>query len=193
MGGIDKALMPLSGRPMVAHVLARLTPQVVAVAVNVNGEQSSYRTLGCQLIADANQDFAGPLAGVLAGLRWAAMLPQRPSHLVTVAVDLPLLPVDLVEQLAAGQKSKQPAIVVARSAGSLHPVCALLPLSLADDLAGALIDGCCKVREWQQRHPVVIVDFPLIEAGDSTIDPFFNINTPADLADAEAILKSLSR
>jgi molybdopterin-guanine dinucleotide biosynthesis protein A len=179
MGGGDKPLLPLAGRPLLAHVIERLRPQVGALAVNANGNATRFAPFGLEVVADDSADFAGPLAGILAAMNWAKRLHPSAAAVLTVPADTPFLPRDLASRLkAAGAPS------LARSGGRIHPVVGLWPLRLRDDLQRALRgEGIRKVEDWTARFDPAIVDF---EAG--AIDPFFNINTPEDLARAAALL-----
>ncbi|MDN2567663.1 molybdenum cofactor guanylyltransferase MobA [Aquibium sp. A9E412] len=178
MGGGDKALLRLAGRPLVEHVQARLAPQVAALALNANGDPARFAATGLPVIADTLPGRPGPLAGVLAGMLWARTALPGATALATAPVDCPFLPGDLVARLAAA--AAPGTIALARSAGRRHPVAALWPLALADDLAAFLAAGHARVGAFAgTRHPAVAVDF-----ADGGIDPFFNVNTPADLATA---------
>lgn len=174
MGGRDKAFLDLGGEPLVARVVARLAPQVAAVAISSNRPEDVFAFLGLPVLADDGGRRVGPLAGLLAGLAWARDLGF--THLQTVAVDTPGFPADLVARLAVA--AGREGLAVARSAGRVHPVFALVPVRLAADLEAHLRSGgSLRVADWLDRHDPAFVDF---ESGDR--DPFFNINTPADLA-----------
>jgi len=185
MGGGDKCLLPLAGRPILEHVLARLAPQVEALAINANGDPARFDGLSLPVIADSVPGFAGPLAGVLAGLDWAAG--RGASHIVTAAADTPFLPLDLVARLSAAvQASGMPiALAAAPHAGRgrvRHPTFGLWPVALRGDLRRALGEGVRKVVLWTDRHGAAEALFA--QPGP---DPFFNVNTPEDLARAEEI------
>jgi molybdopterin-guanine dinucleotide biosynthesis protein A len=185
MGGVDKFLLPLGGRPLIAHTVERLAPQVDALVLNANGAAARFAGLGLPVVSDPVPDFAGPLAGFLAGMRWAeSHLPEARS-IATVATDTPFFPVDLVARLAAAAGPGRAA--VARTAGQFHRVFTILPVSSADDLARFIDEGGSrKVADWLDRTGFVAVDFDdEIRAG---LDPFFNINTPEDLRTAEGML-----
>jgi molybdenum cofactor guanylyltransferase len=184
MGGGDKGLADLGGRPMLAHVVARLRPQTGALVLNANGDAARFAQFGLPVVADTLPDFPGPLAGVLAGMRWALLSTPDARFIVTVPADAPLIPPDLVARLAAAAASAPDhnAIAVAQSESGLHPVIALWPLVLADDLEQALRDGVRQVRRWMERHGMVPVSFPAADLGGQAFDPFFNANTPEDLA-----------
>ena len=177
MGGGDKGLLPLDGRPMLAHVTDRLRPQVVRLAINANGDAARFAGFGLPVIADAPGPAAGPLAGVLAGMRWAAGFP----FLATAACDTPFLPMDMVRRL--GEALKDHDVAVAASGGRTHPTAALWRTDLADALAADLAAGrAAGVHRWLAGRRVVEVAF----TGDP--DPFTNVNTPDDLATAAGLL-----
>lgn len=174
MGGADKALLPLAGQPLIAHVLARFAPQVATVAISANGDLGRFAGCGFVVLSDNEAD-TGPLAGVLAGLTWAAA--QGASWLATVAVDTPFFPDDMVARLAAAPGGA--AVVMAESLGRLHPTCGLWRVGLLPVLAAALATGERRLARFAAHQGMVRVAFPA--AGS---DPFFNINHPADLAAA---------
>jgi molybdopterin-guanine dinucleotide biosynthesis protein A len=139
------------------------------------------------VIADADQGYRGPLAGILAGMDWARRDPAA-THLVSVAGDTPFFPRDLVAVLAEGADGRSARIVMAASGGRRHPVFALWPLSLAGALREFLAGGAkAGVAAFAEEHDCVACDFPLIKVGAATVDPFLNINTPADLARAQQL------
>lgn len=183
MGGGDKALQMVAGRPLLHHVIDRLKPQVDALVLNANGDPDRFATFGIPIIADTVGGFAGPLAGVLAGMRWAAE--EGHSHVVTAAGDTPFFPRNLVEKLEAA-RGDQPIVMAATDDPerglSEHPTFALYPVELADDLEYALTKGNMrKMIVWTSRHGCARAIFT--EDGM----PFFNVNTPEDLAEAERI------
>lgn len=184
----DKALLDLAGRSMVGHVIARLSAQVARVIVNANGDPARFASLGLPVVSDTVEGFVGPLAGVLAGMRWASTHAPRATHIVTVSADAPFLPLDLVARLAARAAAERGGIAMARSADGLHPVMALWPVALADDLEAALRSGLRKVVAWTDRHGTLPVDFGPVVIGGRSVDPFFNANTPAELDEARRLL-----
>jgi molybdenum cofactor guanylyltransferase len=179
MGGGDKCLLPLGGRPVLAHVIDRLQPQVAALALNANGDAGRFAPFGLAIVADDAADFAGPLAGILAAMDWAQRAFPSEAAVLTVPADTPFLPRDLAARLEAAG-----APALARSGGRLHPVVGLWPLRLLDTLRTALRrDGIRKAEDWTRTLDPAVVEF---DAGSG--DPFFNINTPEDLARAERLL-----
>ncbi len=188
MGGGDKGLRELKGRPLMSYVAERLAAQASPLAINANGDPSRFAAFRLPVIADASADYAGPLAGVLAGLRWAADAAPGARFAVTAACDTPLFPENLTERLLEAASGVYPSVVLARSGGQVHPVFGLWPISLADDLAFALSAGTRKVLDWTDKHPHFFADFPALHIGGKLIDPFFNANTPEELAEAGALL-----
>ncbi|AUQ75639.1 molybdenum cofactor guanylyltransferase MobA [Phaeobacter piscinae] len=195
MGGGDKGRLQVGGCSLIRHVIDRLSPQVEQVALNANGEPARFDDLGLPVIADSIDGFAGPLAGVLAGLDWAAE--QGADSIVTVAADTPFFPQDLVARLsenAAGQVHPLVLATTPRTGEELksggrrrvnrHPTFGLWPVALRDDLRAALRGGLRKVVLWTDQHQGREA---LFEA--EPFDPFFNVNTPDDLARAETLLR----
>lgn len=183
MGGRDKALVELGGQSLLDRLSARFSPQVFALAVNSNAELGD-KGGGLPVLPDRFAGFPGPLAGIHAGLCWAATLPAV-THLATASVDTPFLPADFVAKLASAFADAA-AVALARSAGRLHPTCALWPVALRASLDAFLEAGMSrKVMSFAEAAGYVAVDFPAIP-----FDPFFNINTPEDLATAAAFLEA---
>lgn len=186
MGGGDKAMRLVAGRSMLDRVKQRLSPQVGALALNANGDAARFAELGIPVIPDSVGDYPGPLAGVLAGLDWAAGLGA--THVLSVAADTPFFPTDLGARLAAAITANTPIALAAtpdpKRGMARHPTFGLWPVALADDLRAALKDGVRKVVLWTDRHGAATVPFP-----NDPFDPFFNVNTPDDMATAEALAK----
>ena len=189
MGGGDKTLRDLGGRTMLAHIVVNLAPQVCRVIVNANGDAARFAALGLPVVADAPQDYAGPLAGVLAGMRWAAANVRRVRRIVTVPGDAPFIPSDLVARLVAASDAAGDAIAVAQSADVLHHITALWPVALADALATAVDRGERQVGDWAARQGVVAVPFDLVSIDGRTVDPFLNVNTPDNFLEAAALMQ----
>lgn len=191
MGGGDKTLLALRGRPLLDHVVRRLAPQVGSLVLSANGDPARFAAFGLSVLADTVEGHAGPLAGILTGLEWAAANTACKS-LVTAAGDTPFLPADLVTTLAAAAASRPGSIAVASSSGRRHPTFALWPLGLRQALRHFLVDeDNRRVSAFIERHDFVEVEFPLLAAGGDEIDPFFNINVANDLAVAERLLQSI--
>jgi molybdopterin-guanine dinucleotide biosynthesis protein A len=188
MGGGDKALRLVGGVALLERVIERLRPQVGAVVINANGDPARFAKFGVPVVPDSVPDFAGPLAGVLAGLDWTAAHHPDCLLVVSVASDAPFLPVDLVAQLAGELAGANAELACAASAGRAHPVFGLWPVGLREDLRRALVEeGIRKVDQWTARHRIVTVPFP-----NEPVDPFFNANRPEDLAIAEGLLHQLA-
>jgi molybdenum cofactor guanylyltransferase len=189
MGGGDKTLRLLGGVSLLERVIARLRPQVGAVVLNANGDPDRFARFGLPVVPDSVPDFAGPLAGVLAGLDWTAAHHADCPFIVSVASDAPFLPADLVARLADERRAANADLACAASAGRAHPVFGLWPVRLREDLRRAVLDeGVRKVDQWTSRHKLVTVPFP-----DLPVDPFFNTNRPEDLAVAATLLQRLAR
>ena len=195
MGGGDKGLLALGGQSLLSRVIDRLAPQVAGLALNANGDATRFAEVGLPVVADTIEGFAGPLAGVLAGLDWAAE--QGAQAIVTAAADTPFFPTDLVARLMAAAEGQVHPLVLAttpksgdevlKSGGkgrvNRHPTFGLWPVALRDDLRAALEGGLRKVVLWTDQHGGREA---LFEA--EPFDPFFNVNTREDLARAEALL-----
>ena len=187
MGGGDKCLQPLAGRPLLAHIIERARSQVAALAINANGDAARFAAFGLPVVADSVGGFAGPLAGVLAGLDWAAAEVPGCSYVASFAGDAPFLPRDLVARLAAAIVDGRHELACAASGGRAHPVFGLWPVALRDELRHALmIEELRKVDTWTARHDLVTVAFATVP-----LDPFFNANRPEDLAEAERLAAAL--
>ncbi|MFQ5625339.1 MAG: molybdenum cofactor guanylyltransferase MobA [Methyloligellaceae bacterium] len=188
MGGGDKCLLELAGKPLLAHVIERLRPQTGALVLNVNGDLERFSEFGLPTVADPVEGFAGPLAGVLAGFDWARQYAPGARWIVTAATDTPFFPQDLVLRLLDSTQGQYPAIALAACGGRMHPVFGLWPVALGSDLREALESGTRKVLDWTGRHTTMTADFPPARIGDATLDPFFNANRPEDLSRAESLL-----
>ena len=185
MGGGDKCLRHLAGRPILAHIIDRARPQVGPLVLNANGDPARFADFALPVTADAVGGFAGPLAGVLAGLEWAAAHAPECTHVASFACDAPFLPTDMVARLATALEAARADLACAASKGRSHPVFGLWPPRLAGALRRALIDEeIRKVDVWTARYRLVTVDFPVRETAVGPLDPFFNANHPDDLATA---------
>lgn len=188
MGGGDKGLLDLAGSSMIGRVIDRIRSQVGPLVLNANGDPARFASLRLPVAADTIDGFVGPLAGVLAGMRWAGQHAPAVRWIATVSSDAPFLPDDLVARLAAAVAAKPTAIAIARSAGGLHPVIGLWPVAHADDLDQALRAGVRKVLAWTDSHGTIPVDFGMVTIADRAVDPFFNANTPEELDEARQLL-----
>jgi molybdopterin-guanine dinucleotide biosynthesis protein A len=188
MGGGDKCLRLLAGRPILAHIVARLGPQLSRLVLNANGDPARFAAFGLPVAADSVEGFAGPLAGILAGLDWAAAQAPGCPLVLSAPTDAPFLPRDLVARLLAARTAERAEIAMAASGGQVHPVVGLWPVELRRDLRHALVEeDIRKVDVWTARYRVAVVDFPA-----EPIDPFFNANRPEDLDRAERLLAATS-
>jgi molybdenum cofactor guanylyltransferase len=184
MGGGDKSLRLVGGRTILDRVIERLAPQVEALVLNANGDATRFASVGLPVVADSVAGFAGPLAGVLAGLDWAAVHRPQCPLVASIATDAPFLPRDLVARLLRGMEQAEADLACAASGGRPHPVIGLWPVRLREDLRHALVDeGIRKVDLWTGRYRLAVVPF-----ADRPVDPFFNANRPEDLERAEALL-----
>lgn len=184
MGGGDKGLQQLGGKPILQHILDRLQPQVEGVILNANGDAARFAEWNLPVAGDAVEGFVGPLAGVLAGLAWARANRADVTDIVTVPGDGPFLPRDLVARMATARTQAQADLACAVSAGQAYPVVGLWPVRLYDDLRRAVVEeDIRKVDRWTARHKLVQVEFAA-----QPVDPFFNANAPEDLAAAEDLL-----
>jgi molybdopterin-guanine dinucleotide biosynthesis protein A len=184
MGGGDKGMLTLGSQTILGHVVERLSPQVAGLALNANGDAARFEALNMPVLPDSIDGFAGPLAGVLAGLDWAAT--QGADTIVTVAADTPFFPGDLVPQLLLASEGMVHPLVLAATSDAKrgtarHPTFGIWPVALRDDLRAALHSGLRKVVLWTQQHGAREALFPHEQA-------FFNINTPQDLKIAEDML-----
>jgi molybdopterin-guanine dinucleotide biosynthesis protein A len=187
MGGGDKPLIRIGGQTMLSRVVARIGAQVAATVLNANGDPSRFAEIGLPVTPDGIEGHAGPLAGILAGLEYVRAHHPDIKTIVSIAGDTPFFPEDLVAALVAQQPKD--GIVLAESGDRVHPVFGLWPVALADDLRHFLttLDNR-KVLAFVDGHPNARAVFAISRTGDRDIDPFFNVNTPEDIAEAEAIL-----
>jgi molybdopterin-guanine dinucleotide biosynthesis protein A len=183
MGGGDKPRTTIGGQTILARVIGRLTPQCTRLILNANGDPTRFADTGLPVIADDVPDFAGPLAGVLAGLDWAAANAPGTEYVASVPGDCPFLPRDLVARLHQTRLEAGQPLACARSGEWRHPVVALWPVALRDDLRQAVTqEGLRKIEVWTARHGIALAAWPA-----EPVDPFFNVNTPEDIAAAERL------
>jgi molybdopterin-guanine dinucleotide biosynthesis protein A len=183
MGGGDKARITIGGVTILQRVLACLKPQCSHLIINANGDPLRFTDTNFPVVADSVPDFAGPLAGILAGLDWTAANAPQTEWLLSVPGDCPFLPKDLAARLHDAREAANVPLACARSGEWRHPVVGLWPVRLRDDLRHALVDEHLhKIELWTARHGIALADWP-----DTPVDPFFNVNTPEDAARAEAL------
>ena len=185
MGGGDKGLLLLAGQPLLAHVIARLSPQCAPIAINANGDPARFAQFGLPVLPDTLPDHPGPLAGVLAGMDWAASLGAK--SVITAAADTPFLPLDLADHLRAN--AGHSGLCLSASGddkAQLHPTFALWPTALRHDLRAALKGGLRRLRGFAYDHNAATEVFSAVP-----FDPFFNINTPDDLIAAQSLFDQL--
>jgi len=183
MAGGDKGLIRIGGTPILERVLTRLRPGCSAIVLNANGDPARFAHYELPVVPDSVPDYAGPLAGILAGLDWMAAHAPVVAWLVSAPGDCPFLPKDLVTRLHEARTLAGLPLACARSGDWRHPVVGLWRVTLREDLRRALVsDGLRKIEGWTARHGVAIADWPA-----TPFDPFFNVNTPEDAAMAERI------
>jgi molybdopterin-guanine dinucleotide biosynthesis protein A len=180
MGGGDKALIRIGEQTILDRVLERLAPHCTGIILNANGDPARFARFGLPVVPDDVEGFAGPLAGILAGLDWAVRNAPGVAWLVSAPGDCPFLPRDLVLRLHAARAAAGTPLACAQSGTWRHPVVGLWPVALRDDLRGALLnEGLRKIEVWTARHGVALAAWPA-----EPVDPFFNVNTPEDASEA---------
>jgi molybdopterin-guanine dinucleotide biosynthesis protein A len=183
MGGGDKAMLHVGGATILDRVLACLSGQCAAIVINANGDPARFADTGLPVVADSVQGFAGPLAGVLAGLDFLAASRSDIHWLMSVPGDCPFLPDDLVERLHEARRAAGTPLACAQSGDWRHPVVGLWPVALREDLRHALVEeDLRKIEVWTARHGIALAEWPAVP-----FDPFYNVNTPEDAAEAERI------
>jgi len=181
MGGGDKGLIRIGRETILERALARLGPQCAGMVINANGDPARFAAFRLAVVADDVEGFAGPLAGILAGLDWLAANAPAVDWLASVPGDCPFLPRNLVSQLHAARAAAGVPLACAKSGDWRHPVVGLWPVSLRADLRRAVVsEGLRKIEVWTARHGVALAEWPA-----EPIDPFFNVNTPEDAAQAQ--------
>jgi molybdopterin-guanine dinucleotide biosynthesis protein A len=185
MGGGDKTLIRVGEKTILERALARLGPQCAGLLINANGDVSRFSRFELPVVADDIEGFAGPLAGILAGLDWVAANAPPTAWVVSVPGDCPFLPRDLVARLHGARVAAQLPLACARSGEWRHPVVGLWPVSLRHDLRRALGAGLRKIEAWTGVHGVALAAWPA-----DPVDPFFNVNTPEDAAEAERLAQA---
>lgn len=185
MGGGDKCLRDLGGRPILAHIVERAAPQVGALVLNANGDPARFADFGLPVAADVVEGYAGPLAGVLTGLDWAAAKAPGAAWVASFACDAPFFPTDMVQRMLAAVEASGADLACAVTHGRTHPVFGLWPVALREALRRAMVEEeMRKVDLWTARYRLVEVAFPDAETPAGPLDPFFNTNRPEDLEEA---------
>jgi molybdopterin-guanine dinucleotide biosynthesis protein A len=188
MGGGDKGLIKIDTETILDRALSRMKPQCSEMIINANGDPSRFAFTGLPVVPDDIPDFAGPLAGVLAGLDWAAKNAPDTEYVMSAPGDCPFLPRELVQRLEEARLKQNKPLACAKSGDWRHPVVGLWPVALRGDLRHALMEeNLHKIEIWTARHGVAIAEWP-----DRPIDPFFNVNTPEDAARANEIARQHS-
>ena len=184
MGGGDKPLREIGGRTILERAIERLRPQCAALILNANGDPGRFASTGLPVVPDDVPGFAGPLAGILAALDWSARNRPEIGWIVSAAADSPFLPRDFVSRLHAARAAVGVPLACAESGGQAHPVNGLWPVALRENLRHALVvEDMRKIDRWTARHGVARASWPA-----EPIDPFFNANTPEDIAAAERLI-----
>jgi molybdopterin-guanine dinucleotide biosynthesis protein A len=185
MGGGDKPLLKLGKETLLDRTLDRLKPQCDGVIINANRDPARFAAQRLPIVADSVADFPGPLAGILAGLDWAARHKPEITWLASVPGDCPFLPRDLVRRLHEARLKAGKPLACAKSGEWRHPVAALWRVDLRENLRAALTkEDLRKIEVWTARHGVALAAWPV-----KPVDPFFNVNTPEDLAAAVEIAR----
>jgi molybdenum cofactor guanylyltransferase len=182
MGGGDKTLIRVGGKTILERTIAGLAPQCAGLLINANGDVSRFSRFGLPVVADSIENFAGPLAGILAGLDWLAASASGIEWMLSVPGDCPFLPKNLVARLHAARTAADLPLACAGSGGRTHPVVGLWPVALRHDLRNALNAGTRKIDAWTADHGVALAEWPV-----EPLDPFFNVNAPEDVAAADRL------
>jgi len=183
MGGGDKSQIEISGLPILDRVLTRLRPQCTAMLINANNDSKRFAQNGLPIVEDSVPDFAGPLAGILAGLDWTAQHARDIAWIVSVPSDCPFLPGDLVARLHQVRSENGAMLACAQSADRRHPVVGLWPVELREDLRKTItVEQVRKVDKWTARYPLAVASW-----SDFPVDPFFNVNTPEEAAETSRL------
>ena len=183
MGGGDKPMRQIGGRTILDRVIARVKPQCDGLLLNANGDPARFAAFGLPVIPDGVADFPGPLAGILAGLDWAAANRPEVKWLLSAAADCPFLPRDLVARLVAALHEENAELAVAASDDQSHPVIGLWSVALREQLRHALdVEDVRKIDRWTARYRLATVTWPV-----EPLDPFFNANTMDDIAEADRL------
>ncbi len=189
MGGGDKCLRDLGGQPILAHIVERARPQADCLVLNANGDPGRFEAFGLPVVPDSVEGYAGPLAGVLAGLDWAAGNMPGVAWVASFASDAPFFPRDLVPRMLAAVDAEGADLACAMSGGRAHPVFGLWRVDLREALRDAMVrEQVYKVDRWTSRYRLVTVEYAI-----SPFDPFFNANRPDDLNAARRQLEQTAQ
>ena len=188
MGGGDKCLQSLGGETLLARAIVRARPQVDSLILNAHGDPARFADFGVPVVPDVIDGFAGPLAGILTAMEWA--YEHAPDHetVASFPTDAPFFPEDLVETMLEARRQAGAVLACAASLGRTHPVFGIWPVALRHDLRDAIAQGERKIDRWTEQYPIVTVEFSGVG-----VDPFFNANTPKDLAEAAGLLQAMNR
>ncbi|MGE3245758.1 MAG: molybdenum cofactor guanylyltransferase MobA [Beijerinckiaceae bacterium] len=183
MGGANKALLPFRGATLVEHVHSRLAPQCAEMAISANADSERFAHLQATILADATEDYPGPQAGILAAMHWAASTRRGVQWVLSAPVDCAFLPDDLGDRLWRAAIAANKPAALAASGGHVHFVTGLWNISLAPVIRHMLVDrGIARAQVIADTCGHATAEWPV-----QPFDPFFNINTPEDLAAAEAM------
>ena len=184
MDGGDKPMRAIAGKTILERVITRLGPQCDRLVLNANGDPARFAAYGLPVIADSVADFPGPLAGILAGLDWAAAHRPDVAWVLSAAADCPFLPRDLVARLHQARAEQNAQLAIAASGAQTHHVIGLWSVALREELRHALtVENVRKVERWAARYTLATVTWPT-----EPLDPFFNVNTVEDIAEAERLV-----
>lgn len=187
MGGREKALLDIGAQPLLLHVLARLRPQVGRIVINANGDPARFSGYCLPVVPDSIEGYAGPLAGLHAGIEWARSETPEARFIASVPVDCPFLPLDLVSRLKASLLAAGAPCAIAASDGERHPVAGLWCVELLEALSTSLKHNIRALHRFADAQGCAVVDFAPVDIGGTSIDPFFNVNTPGDLEKARSL------
>ena len=188
MSNQNKCFIPLNGKPLFEYVLEKLSPQCDTILINSNEQNERLAAYQFPIVKDSLEGFLGPLAGILSAMEWAKQHKPESKWILTVPVDTPFLPDDLLSKLYQSVQTTHSELACACSLGRTHPVIGLWPISLVDDLRLSLTkEGMRKIDLWTSRYKISQQDF-----NNDNLDPFFNINCNEDLIEAESLLKTLN-
>lgn len=190
MGGREKALLDIGGRPMLLHVLSRLRSQVGRIVINANGDPARFSGYCLPVVPDSLEGFAGPLAGLQAGLEWARAETPEAKFIASLSVDCPFAPLDLVSRLKAALELANAPCAIAASNGARHPVAGLWRVELGCALAAALKSDVRALHRFADSCGCAVVEFDPVDVNGIPVDPFFNVNAPADLEKARALFNT---